>query len=51
MSEDGRTDPLAVSAIVVAVAAFVFDCCCMYLGPPLSLLAVGLGIGAVVRAT
>lgn len=43
-------DPLAVGALVLALVAFVCDCCCLYLGPPLSLIALVLGVFAAVKA-
>jgi len=45
-----RADPLAIAALAVAAAAFVMDCCCMYLGPVLSVIAVILGIVAIAKA-
>lgn len=50
MTEGSRADPLAVGALVVALLAFVFDCCCTYIGPPLSVLALVLGVVAAVKA-
>ncbi len=45
-----RADPLAIAALAIAAAAFVMDCCCMYLGPVLSVIAVILGIVAIAKA-
>ncbi|NOY91470.1 MAG: hypothetical protein GXP55_09690 [Deltaproteobacteria bacterium] len=45
-----RADPLAIAALSVGAAAFVMDCCCMYLGPVLSVTAVILGAVAIAKA-
>ena len=45
-----RAAPLALGALGTALAAFPMDCCCTYLGPILSLVAVVLGIVVVAKA-
>jgi hypothetical protein len=45
-----KAEPLAIAALSVALAAFVMDCCCTYLGPVLSVIAIILGVVVVAKA-
>lgn len=45
-----KANPLAMGALGVALAAFVMDCCCPYLGPVLSVIAVILAVVVIAKA-
>ena len=45
-----QTDLLAIASLVAAGLGIVLDCCCGYVAPLLSVLAIVLGIVAIVQA-
>ncbi len=48
-NQGGGTDPLAIASLICGIIALPSSCCCGCLSVPMGLIAIVLGIVAVVR--